>query len=231
MKVQYKIIRKRGLKRVSLRVKDDKSIVVTAPYSVSDNVIKNFVESKVNWIKKRVDEIELLVPPLAEHTYQEGDQFMVLGKMVTLFLIKRKSSAEKSTLNNERLLIVVTERQNKKEIKAEIYRWYKEYAEFLYKELVEKWATKLNIKKQIPLKIVMFPKRMGSCSINGELRFSIKSIMLPFEVVDYLALHEVAHLIHFNHAKEFKAILDWQMSEWKNHQKMMNRYRLVTAKF
>lgn len=230
MKVQYKVIRKRGLRRVSLRVKDDKTIVVTAPFSVSDNAIKNFVESKVDWIKKRIAEIELLVPPLAEHTYQEGDQFMVLGKVVTLSLQKRVTPSEKSSLDDENLLIVVTEGQNKKEIKDEIYKWYKEYAQFLYKELVDKWATKLNIKKQIPLKIVMFPKRMGSCSINGELRFSIKSIMLPFEIVDYLALHEVAHLIHFNHAKEFKAILDWQMSEWKKYQKEMSRYRLVTAK-
>jgi predicted metal-dependent hydrolase len=230
MKVQYKIIRKRGLKRVSLRVKDDKSIVVTAPFSVSDNAIKNFVESKVDWIKKRMGEIELLVPPLAGHTYQEGDQFMVLGKVVTLSLQKRMTPSEKSFLEDGKLLIVVTERQNKKEIKDEIYRWYKEYAQFLYKELVEKWATKLNIKKQIPIKIVMFPKRMGSCSINGELRFSIKSIMLPFEIVDYLALHEVAHLIHFNHAKEFKAILDREMKNWKNCQREMNRYRLVTAK-
>lgn len=230
MKVQYKVIRKKGLRRASLRVKDDKSIVITAPFSVSDSAIKNFVESKVGWIKKRIDEIDLLVPPLAEHTYQEDDQFMVLGKVVTLTLIKRISPLESSTLNNEQLIIVVSNKQNKKEIKNEIYRWYKGYAEELYKELVAKWATKLNIINQIPINIVMFPKRMGSCSLSGELRFSIKSIMLPFEIVDYLALHEVAHLIHFNHAKEFKAILDREMREWKSYQKSMNRYRLVTAK-
>ena len=114
MKVQYKVIRKKGLKRVSLRVKDDKCTVVTVLFSISESIINKFVESKVDWIKKRIDEIELLVPPVAEQTYQDGDQFMVLDKVVTLSLLKRKSCAEKSTLNNEKLFTVLTQRQNNK---------------------------------------------------------------------------------------------------------------------
>lgn len=49
--------------------------------------------------------------------------------------------------------------------------------------------------------------RWGSCSAKGRLSFSWRLIMAPPEVLDYVAAHEVAHLLHLNHGARFKAAL------------------------
>jgi len=59
--------------------------------------------------------------------------------------------------------------------------------------------------------------RWGSCSSTGRLSFSWRLIMAPPEVLDYVALHEAAHLVHMNHGAGFWALVERHCPDWRRH--------------
>ena len=226
-KVQYELCRRKGRTRISLRVTDDGKIVVSAPNRVSGQIIDQFVQSKAEWIDERLDAVRTLPPALDEHTWEEGDRFLFLGKVLSLQISRTAGS---SLPAQDSLLVEISPRGGKPAVRTAVLRWYETRALSLYRELVDKWCASLGIDPVPAISIVGYPRRMGSCTHRGALRFAVRSVMLPLPVVDYLALHEVAHLVHFNHGSEFKRLLDSRMPDWRERQQHMNRLRLMTAR-
>jgi predicted metal-dependent hydrolase len=87
MKVQYNIVRKKGLKNISLRVNNNKEVVVTASTLTPTKTIENFVQKKQSWIEKRVNYINTLYLPL-----EDKNSYMLLGKVKTLEVAKGKKA-------------------------------------------------------------------------------------------------------------------------------------------
>jgi predicted metal-dependent hydrolase len=226
MKVQYELKRKKSLKRLSLKVTDNKKVLVSAPLSLKLDVVDQFVNSKTEWIKRRFDEIDKLVQPIQTREYKEKERFLILAKEYTLLI---DETINKAKIEDQYLLIPMKGKVTSAKIKKAVSQFYFDFGLELYKPLVEKWATLLKIEEPIEVEMASFPKRMGSCSINNTIKFALRSVMLPLEIVDYLALHEVAHIVHFNHSKEFRKLLESVMADYKTRHNELKRYRLATA--
>ena len=67
------------------------------------------------------------------------------------------------------------------------------------------------------VKIKNFKKRLGSCSIKGEIVFNWKIIMFPRDIIDYIIIHELSHLIYFNHSKNFWNTVEKFCPDFKGH--------------
>lgn len=65
----------------------------------------------------------------------------------------------------------------------------------------------------------------ASCSEKKNLNFSYRIIKMPKIVADYLIIHELAHLIHFDHSAEFWALVEQFMPDYKQHRKWLNNNR------
>lgn len=231
-KVQYEIIRSRRRRRIALRVLDDGRVVVSSPSHTSIKVIDSFVTSHLDWINQRLQSLEQLPKPLPAHTYADGDVFIFLDQSLILRVLFEPEGKTTCTRQGDSLVVHTTIRTSKATIKRAILMWYRLEGITLYESLVAKWIGEIGVSRfEQPVLVDMasFPKRWGSCSQKGELRFALRSLLLPIAVVDYLALHEVAHLLHFNHGSDFKRLLGHHMPDWKERQKMMNMLRLRTA--
>ena len=66
--------------------------------------------------------------------------------------------------------------------------------------------------------------RWGSCAADGSLMFSWRLIMAPAEVLDYVAAHEVAHLVEMNHAPEFWAVVPGLMPDYARHRRWIRTH-------
>ena len=64
-------------------------------------------------------------------------------------------------------------------------------------------------------------KRFGSCSSDGNLSFSYRLMAYPDEAVDYVVVHELAHLIEMNHSPKFYAIIETQLPDYKERKKLL----------
>lgn len=80
--------------------------------------------------------------------------------------------------------------------------WYKREAIRLIRDRVEALSKQYNLKFK-GVKITNAKSRWGSCNNKGGLNFSLKLVMAPPQVIDYVVIHELAHTVHHNHSQSF----------------------------
>jgi predicted metal-dependent hydrolase len=68
--------------------------------------------------------------------------------------------------------------------------------------------------------------RWGSCSERGNLNFNYRIALLPPELADYVVVHELCHLVHFNHSPAFWAEVSKLIPEWKSARKRLKAVKL-----
>ena len=130
----------------------------------------------------------------------EGERFLYLGNEYALNIARDmygKLRFEDKFILNERYLP-----------KARILfeRWYKEEAFMLFTLRCKFYAGNMGVRyNKINLSGAKY--RWGSCHSNGNLRFNWRLIMAPKDIIDYVVVHELAHLIEPNHSSRFWAVV------------------------
>ncbi len=213
-----KIIRK-NIKNIILKVKSDGSISLTAPRGISSEYIKDLLIKKSDWIKEK----QLLFKNSKEislNKYYDGELFSYLGNRYKLKTIK--SDIEKVTINSEYLEIYIKdEDHSRKEIL--IKKWYRKRAELIFFNILQE----LNriVKKDVNrIKIRDMKTRWGSCNHNKSyINLNLELIKKPKECIEYVVLHELTHLIHPNHSKEFYNYLTLHMPDWKIRKELLKK--------
>ncbi|MCK9285971.1 MAG: SprT family zinc-dependent metalloprotease [Sphaerochaetaceae bacterium] len=224
--VQYILVRKPGKRRVTIKVTDDARVLVTASPQVSIKTISKVIEKHQQWITLKVNEVRSLPAKLQEHTYEDNDEFLLMGERIRLTVAKGKP---KRTELRDKQLILIQPRPSKTSVERAIVAFYRDFGTELYSRLVESWCATMGIpesKQPVAVTLAAFSVRMGSCSANRHLKFALRSVMLPYELIDYIALHECVHLLHFNHAASFKAAMDSYMPDWKERKKQVAYLRI-----
>ena len=90
---------------------------------------------------------------------------------------------------------------------------------------VKKWEDRLNVKVQ-RVSLQKMKTRWGSCNYRMHtIRFNTLLVHLPVEYLDYVVLHELAHLIEPSHNAHFKSILSYHMPGWREIHKTLRNYR------
>jgi hypothetical protein len=87
-------------------------------------------------------------------------------------------------------------------------------------ERVSAWEPRVNAK---PPRVMVgdLGFNWGSCGKNGAIYFNWRLLQLPVRLIDYIVVHEMAHLIEHNHTREFWKILDRAMPDWQERKKTM----------
>lgn len=97
----------------------------------------------------------------------------------------------------------------------------KELAKKVIPEKVNFYSELMTV-KPTGIKITSAKKRFGSCSANNSLCFSYVLMLYPDEAVDYVVVHELAHIVHKNHSKEFYNLISKYMPDYKSREKLLN---------
>lgn len=193
-KKSYKLIRSKR-RTIALAVTVDASLIVRAPMKTPLSYIERLVDTKIDWIRRAMARISSRSRP-TKHEYIEGESFLYLGKSYKLNLVKK---AEKKFAFQSGFILSVKEKKNAREL---FIAWYKSEAKKVLAERVEWCARRAGISYK-SIKITTANRRWGSCSTSGNLNFSWRLIMAPLSVIDYVVVHELAHLEHRNHSKAF----------------------------
>ena len=98
--------------------------------------------------------------------------------------------------------------------------------DLLYKKT--QYFSKIMNVKPISIKIKTYKSRWGSCSAKGDISYNWKIIFAPGKIIDYLVIHELSHLIFFNHSKEFWLNVEKYHPDFKENRKWLkdNSYKL-----
>jgi predicted metal-dependent hydrolase len=150
---------------------------------------------------------------------QPGSPVRFLGADMTLALERCKDtrvSIEKKTLR------VFAPSFEEREIAKTLQSWYRLEAASRLRERVDYWSIVLGV-KSLRLTVRDQRTRWGSCSARGRLSFSWRLVLAPLDVLDYVVLHEVAHLREHNHSKRFWAIVSEHCPEYQAHRLWLRR--------
>lgn len=90
-------------------------------------------------------------------------------------------------------------------------------------ELVEKWARAMGV-SPTGITITAAATRWGSCSAKGRLSFSVRTLLLPEECVEYVVVHELAHLKEHNHGEGFYREVARVLPDWKSRVEKVKAY-------
>ncbi|MSR89066.1 MAG: M48 family peptidase [Candidatus Margulisbacteria bacterium] len=220
----YTLIRKKSRKRVAIAVLPCGSVQVLAPIRASVSRIKGFLRDKSDWIRKQqlVCHAREQAPIL---TGNSGDMLLYFGREITLQVlpgVKRSVGLVGSEL------VVGMREPDPEKVKKMVLKWYRELAQEIIEDRVLIWSAHLSKKpKQVRLKTMT--SRWGSCSILGNLNFNWKLIMAPLDVLDYVVVHELSHLVHHDHSRKFWDFVALLMPDFKRHVVWLreNGYRLA----
>jgi hypothetical protein len=172
---------------------------------------ENLLEEKQNWIKRKVRELENSVKLF------EGNTVYFKGRKYDVQEIKDKNQRIKFSENYIKIY-----KFGKRKMENIILEFLAdETLEYISKKS-EEFSEKLNLfPKSVSVKNM---KSFGHCTKDRKIFFNSKLICLPTRLIDFVVCHELLHLRHFNHSKEFKSNLEKIFSDRKKLEKQLKRY-------
>ena len=214
MKIDQIIRTKR--KSIALIVEPDGRLVVRAPMRISDADIKHLVKQKERWIREKQKQVKDKSAQSQPKVYMDGEEFLYLGKSYQLKIV--------ADLNPALVLSRKFYLSRRALPKAEIVftEWYREQARAVVSERVNLYAARHGFTYR-KIRITSARTRWGSCSSMGNLNFTWRLVMAPPEVVDYVVVHELAHLRVNNHSKEFWKQVERIMPDYKQRLKWLKK--------
>lgn len=216
-------IKRKKVKNITLKVKSLGTIHLTVPLDTSDEFINKFLISKEKWIKDKVKYFKDNYKNDTKKSYREGENYKYLGEYYKLQVISSKREFVSLDIDNKVIKLYVKDKQDLERKKELLHKFYLEKAKIILKELTDKYANKLN-ETYTSIKIRHMKTRWGSCNpVKKYINFNLELIEKPIYSIEYVVLHELAHLRHPNHSKQFWNYVNFYMPDWKlRKQKLKN---------
>jgi len=201
-------------KTFSLEIKPDGRLIVRAPDTADDDLIKIMVAKKADWITKTQSRLARQYPELAPPSFIPGEQFWYLGDKYPLKLTNR----QRPLLELDGAFYL--SRGAKDRAKEIFTEWYREETRKITADLIASYKIdyKFNVSQ---VRITSARTRWGSCSGKNNLNFTYRLSMAPYEIIDYVVVHELAHLKVRNHSKAFWDAVAQIKPDYKKHRKWL----------
>ncbi|MGE1048012.1 M48 family metallopeptidase [Bacillus sp. GMs2/1] len=203
-------------KTVNISVERDRTVIVRAPEGMSQEKINEIVESKKAWVIDKINHEQKYPVKLEPKEFVSGETIMYLGKNYQLLVVDEEINGVEF---KQRFLI---SRSNQKHAYTLFKAWYYERARLKIEPKVKMYAQLLGVNYN-DVKISDMRYRWGSCTPNNNVIFNWRLIKAPMYVLDYLIVHELAHLIEPNHTPEFWNIVSIQVPQYLKAKKWLKQ--------
>lgn len=187
--------------------------------------VMRFLDINKDWILQTSEYYGRLWNEYRE-VYPKLNTISFLGKRYNLRITKDVAG---SVIVSDNLKTITFHVNDRRRYKDDIRRWYFAQTNNIVLErlaLVRKMKPDLPAHNKVTIKDQR--SRWGSCSNNGNLSFNLLLASLPFELIDYVITHELAHLVELNHSKEFWKIVGSIDPEFQYHRKLLRKYGVLT---
>lgn len=183
-------------RRMALRLDAKERVVnLVVPRRTNIDHALDFARAHREWINTRVEALAEPIP------FEDGQIIPIYGRRVRIDVYYDETLRTTGILLKENRLIVHT---NKEDPSGRIARFLKDYAREVLEDLAREKAAAIN-RTIRSVSVKDTKSRWGSCADDGRLSFSWRLIFAPFEALDYVVAHEVAHLVHMDHSPRFWA--------------------------
>jgi predicted metal-dependent hydrolase len=203
-------VRSKRRKTLGLQVKHGQ-IIIRAPHFVDETYINTFIQKNQKWLKSKVSEQRN--EKFNYFDFSCGSNLLFFGSKVKLAILlgqKNSVTLKEGTSEDKVRYLVVTLNKRKYsddtiqiiQVKKQLEAFFKTQAQHYITRRINELSSETSL---VPtrMKIRQYKSRWGSCNNRGEVSFNYLLTMTPTWVIDYVIIHELCHLEHLNHSKDF----------------------------
>lgn len=198
MELTYTVQRSARRRRITITVERDRSVVVHAPAATPDEEIRQVVDAKRQWIYEKTNHPQKYhdLPHAPGKELVSGEAALYLGRQYRIEVVETGLTKIQFA---QRFFLPALPAPERAEAMRE---WYRGRAEEKIIPRAKHHARKLGV-SPAEIKIVDARYRWGSCTPTNNVNFNWRLIKAPMFVIDYVIIHELAHLIEPNHSPRF----------------------------
>ena len=206
MDITYSVKRSSKRKKVTITIERDRTVVVHAPNHASDEAIAQIIDAKRFWIyeKTRHSQKYKVRPHPPGKELVNGESALYLGRSYRIEIVE---DGMESIHFDQRFLIPASLARRRK---GPMREWYIARAKKRILPRVVKRARELGVSFG-QARIVDNRYRWGSCTTRDNINLNWRLIKAPIFVIDYVIVHELAHLLEPNHTPRFWNIVRTQV--------------------
>lgn len=217
--ISYTLKRSGYRRSIGLRI-DDRGLTVNAPLRASEKWLHSVLLDKADWVIDKLDTWESKKAPPIE--WADGARIPFRGEEFILRLVPKKRGAA-AQLHGEVLHVPVGADGDAAAIERSVTHWYRIEALQVFKECTEYFALQMNVAPQ-EIKLSTARTQWGSCTARGVVRLNWQLVKMPLHLIDYVVVHELAHLVEMNHSPAFWRVVEQACPEYKQCRAELHGY-------
>ncbi len=214
------IIRSRR-KTLAISIDPFGRLIVRAPQTCSKERIFAFIKQKERWILQKQTQMKgvgVSFPPENLHGYT----FMLLGRDCRIVLIDGKN-----VIFDKKTYVLYLPSKN---AKVRLIKWLKENAKRIFTMVAERKAKEMDVSFR-SIDISSAKGKWGSCTYDNKIRFAYRLIYAPKEMIEYVVVHELAHVKEKNHSAKFWALVEKYIPDWQARRKWLRQRGILLEIF
>lgn len=212
---RVRVSRRRGSRSLRISVTQNGEVRLSMPYRVALRDGLKFLQQKRDWLNKHQ----------TEETYL--DSGARIGKAHTLVVVPSTSTKTRTVVTTDTITVHIPEEMDAETVQKKLNEaagkvLKKEAGALLPQQLMHYAKTYGYSVRSVGIKALQ--SRWGSCSTRGDIILNSYLMQLPWPLIDYVLLHELAHLRHHNHGKEFWADVEKMLPVYKARRQALKKY-------
>lgn len=199
-------------KSLGITVMPDLNVLVNAPTNSSIEKVKEKLQKKAPWIIRQQSFFLSFHPKTPARKFISGETHLYLGRQYRLKIIH--SQTESVKLKGKFIEVSTSDKSRAKQL---VNDWYLQNARTKFHSIAKPIIEKFKKHKVEPSSIVLreMPTRWGSCTPKGKIILNPELIKAPKGCIEYVIIHELCHLVYYDHTQKFIDLQTREMRDWE----------------
>lgn len=227
LNLSVEIIRKPGRRSLTLVMHPEKPLSIRTNKRTSQSQITEFLQLKLKWIEKNLHKFKVIEEQFKQPDLTVGALYPFLGELKYLQFSEARGRRFTFSVEEGFFICGVPKGRSLADytpayIRREIGRYYRTEAEKYLQQRLSIWVAQTGLN---PSRLVFRANktRWGSCSAAGLVSLNWKLICQPTALIDYVIIHELCHLRHLNHSKDFWQLVGEFFPDHKSMKSVLNQ--------
>jgi predicted metal-dependent hydrolase len=220
---------------IGITVQRDGGLRLAVPSRCSPRTIESTVRGKLGWVRRKLADYEGMAPPRAPHRFADGERLPYRGRRHGLRVTYAENGAPASVALRRGRFELTLPRDASGGMSAQaadddpavtlaraaFVAWYTQRARHVLAERVKAYGSAVGASPS-DIRVRDMGRRWGSCnSRDGVISFHWETVLLPPHVLDYVVVHEMAHLHEPNHGPRFWSHVEAVLPDWKQRRRWL----------
>jgi predicted metal-dependent hydrolase len=219
-------VTKKDVKHVHLSVHPpDGRVTLVAPTATRLEVTRAYAISKLSWIREQQRKLKNQARETPRQ-FIERETHYLWGRRYLLTVLHRDAKPC-VTLDHKRITLTVRPGSDARRRTEVIHEWHKSILHEVVPTLIKKWEPKLEV-KVADYFLQRMKTKWGSCNHKaGHIRLNTELVKKPKDLLEYVIVHEMVHLLEPTHSDRFMAILGEHYPTWREARAELNELPLT----